>query len=91
MKNERKQIILQALAQLLEKRNPSKITTALLAKESKITEAALYRHFPSKRTIYLELFNFCDVSIREKISELKKTKVLQESFQEKHWGQLKKM
>ncbi len=73
MKNERKQIILQALAQLLEKRNPSKITTALLAKESKITEAALYRHFPSKRTIYLELFNFCDVSIREKISELKKT------------------
>ena len=38
MKNERKQIILQALAQLLEKRNPSKITTALLAKESKITE-----------------------------------------------------
>ena len=73
MKNERKQIILQALAQLLEKRNPSKITTALLAKESKITEAALYRHFPSKRTIYLELFKFCDVSIREKISELKKT------------------
>ena len=113
MKNERKQIILQALAQLLEKRNPSKITTALLAKESKITEAALYRHFPSKRTIYLELFNFCDVSIREKISELKKTdknsieqikilffflvmfveknKVLREFFQEKHWGQLKKM
>ena len=73
MKNERKQIILQALAQLLEKRNPSKITTALLAKESKITEAALYRHFPSKRIIYLELFNFCDISIREKISELKKT------------------
>ena len=45
MKNERKQIILQALAQLLEKRNPSKITTALLAKESKITEAALYDEF----------------------------------------------
>tara|TARA_Y100000590_G_scaffold468189_1_gene649913 strand:+ start:3878 stop:4444 length:567 start_codon:yes stop_codon:yes gene_type:complete len=73
MKNDRKQIILQTLAKLLETRNPSKITTALLAKESKITEAALYRHFPSKRTIFLELFNFCDQTIRSKASELKKS------------------
>ncbi len=56
-KENRKQIILQSLASLLEERNLSKVTTALLAEKSSITEAALYRHFPSKRSIYLELFS----------------------------------
>ena len=51
MKNDRKNIILQSLASLLEERNLSKVTTALLAEKSEITEAALYRHFPSKRAI----------------------------------------
>ena len=50
-KENRKQIILQSLASLLEERNLSKVTTALLAEKSSITEAALYRHFPSKRSI----------------------------------------
>ena len=58
MKNDRKNIILQSLASLLEERNLSKITTALLAQKSEVTEAALYRHFPSKRAIYAELFSF---------------------------------
>ena len=72
MKNDRKNIILQSLAELLEERNLSKITTALLAKKSGITEAALYRHFPSKRAIYAELFSFCDGAIFSKCAELKK-------------------
>ena len=69
MKNERKQIILQALAQLLEKRNPSKITTALLAKESKITEAALYRHFPSKIKIYESLLRQEEENLLQEITK----------------------
>ena len=73
MKNDRKNIILQSLASLLEERNLSKITTALLAEKSEITEAALYRHFPSKRTIYAELFSYCDSAIFSKCSELKKS------------------
>ena len=73
MKNDRKSIILQSLAGLLEERNLSKITTSLLAEKSEITEAALYRHFPSKRAIYAELFSFCDDAIFSKCSELKKT------------------
>ena len=72
MKNDRKNIILQALAGLLEERNLSKITTSLLAEKSQITEAALYRHFPSKRAIYAELFSFCDDAIFSKCGELKK-------------------
>ncbi len=75
MKNDRKNIILQSLANLLEERNMSKVTTALLAEKSKITEAALYRHFPSKRAIYAELFSFCDEAIFAKCGELKKSKI----------------
>ena len=75
MKKDRKNIILQSLAGMLEERNLSKITTAALAKKSNITEAALYRHFPSKRSIYAELFSFCDNAIFTKCNELKKDKI----------------
>ena len=60
---------------MLEERNLSKITTASLAKKSKITEAALYRHFPSKRSIYAELFSYCDDTVFAKCNELKKDKI----------------
>ena len=51
-KKERKLIIMQSLAGMLEERDLVKITTAELAKRSDITEAAIYKHFPSKRKIY---------------------------------------
>ena len=63
MKEDRKNIILQSLASLLEERNLSKVTTSLLAEKSKITEAALYRHFPSKRAIYAGGVQFPPVHI----------------------------
>ena len=72
MDKNRKNIILQSLASLLEEASSKKITTALLAKKSNITEAALYRHFPSKRSIYAELFSYCDDAIFSKCAELKK-------------------
>ena len=72
MSKDRKQIILQSLAKLLEERDATKITTAVLAAESGVTEAALYRHFPSKRSIFLELFTFCDQTIFQKVGEIKK-------------------
>ncbi len=73
MDKNRKNIILQSLAGLLEEASSTKITTALLAKKSNITEAALYRHFPSKRSIYAELFSYCDEAIFLNSSELKKS------------------
>ena len=79
MSKDRKQIILQSLAKLLEERDATKVTTAVLAAESGITEAALYRHFPSKRSIFLELFTFCDQTIFQKVGEIKKdTKIQRE-------------
>jgi len=61
---------------MLEERDATKVTTASLAKESGITEAALYRHFPSKRSIFLELFTFCDQTIFQKVSEIKKQETI---------------
>ncbi len=76
MKESRKDLILQTLLKLLETSNTTKITTALLARESGITEAALYRHFPSKRMIFQELFEFCDATIFDKINQIKKDQKL---------------
>ena len=55
------------------KKDRKNIILESLAKKSKITEAALYRHFPSKRSIYAELFSFCDKAIFTKCNELKKS------------------
>ena len=54
-KVSRKTQIMQTLARMLEEKEPVKITTAELARRTEITEAAIYRHFPSKRKIYEEI------------------------------------
>ena len=57
---------MQSLAAMLEERDLLKVTTAELAKRSEITEAAIYKHFPSKRKIFEELVVFLKrVSLRE--------------------------
>ncbi len=63
--------IMQTLAKMLEKKGPVKITISLLAKECGITEAAIYRHFPSKRKIYSGLVDFCEESLFSLISDIK--------------------
>jgi TetR/AcrR family transcriptional regulator len=62
-KTNRKQDILQALAHMLETDLGDRITTARLAKEVGVSEAALYRHFPSKARMYEALMDFCEESI----------------------------
>ena len=62
--------IMQNLAKMLETKGPVKVTTASLAQECGITEAAIYRHFPSKRKIYEGLVNFCEQSLFDLIGEI---------------------
>ena len=62
--------IMQNLDKLLETKGPVKVTTASLAQECGITEAAIYRHFPSKRKIYEGLVNFCEQSLFDLIGEI---------------------
>jgi len=64
---------MQSLATMLGQKGPVKITTALLAKKCGITEAAIYRHFPSKKSIYSGLVNFCEQSIFDLIGGINKS------------------
>ena len=63
MKNNRKQEILEVLAAELETRPGSRITTASLAAAVGVSEAALYRHFPSKAKMFEALIEFAEDSV----------------------------
>ena len=65
----RRQEILQTLARMLEKQN-TKITTASLALELDISEAALYRHFPSKAKMFESLIDFAEETIFSRIKSI---------------------
>ena len=62
--------IMQSLAKMLQAKGPVKVTTASLANECGITEAAIYRHFPSKRKIYEGLVDFCEESLFDLIGNI---------------------
>ena len=66
-KPNRRQQILEVLAEMLEKNPGERITTARLAKEVGVTEAALYRHFPSKGKMFEGLIEFIEESIFTRI------------------------
>ncbi len=69
-KSTRKQQILEALAQQLENNLGARITTAALAKEVGVSEAALYRHFPSKAKIFEGLIEFAEEAIFSRLSRI---------------------
>lgn len=60
---ERKQQILETLADMLEKPAREKITTAALAAKLDVSEAALYRHFASKAQMFEGLIEFIEQSL----------------------------
>ena len=59
----RKQQILEILAQELETHPGSRITTAALAEAVGVSEAALYRHFASKAKMFEALIDFAEDSV----------------------------
>jgi len=62
-KPSRRQQILEALAHELEVSPGERITTAGLARAVGVSEAALYRHFPSKAKMFEGLIEFIEESI----------------------------
>ena len=69
-KKNRKQDILQNLALMLEIELSERITTAKLAKQVGVSEAALYRHFPSKARMYESLLDFSEETIFTLINQI---------------------
>ncbi len=66
-KISRREQILQALAQMLESNLGQRITTAALAREVGVSEAALYRHFPSKARMFEGLIGFIEETLFSRI------------------------
>jgi TetR/AcrR family transcriptional regulator len=62
-RGQRRQQMLEVLARMLENSPGQRITTAALAKELGVSEAALYRHFASKAQMFEALLGFIEDSI----------------------------
>ena len=59
-KPTRKQQILESLALMLQTCGGQRITNAKLAAKVGVSEAALYRHFPSKTRMFEDLIEFIE-------------------------------
>ena len=63
VKISRRDQILQAVVHMLEANPGGKITTANIAKTVGVSEAALYRHFPSKAKMFEGLIEFIEDAV----------------------------
>jgi TetR/AcrR family transcriptional regulator len=67
---ERRLQILQKLAAMLESPRAERITTAALATELSVSEAALYRHFASKAQMFEGLIEFIETTLFTLINKI---------------------
>ncbi|MEP5765814.1 MAG: nucleoid occlusion factor SlmA [Halieaceae bacterium] len=67
-KSQRRQQILEALAHMLEAGPGERITTARLAGQVGVSEAALYRHFPSKSKMFEGLIEFIEETLFSRVN-----------------------
>jgi len=64
----RREQILRALAKMLQDSPGERITTSALAKSVGVSEAALYRHFPSKTKMFEGLIEFIEETVFSEIT-----------------------
>lgn len=69
-RGQRREQILQVLATMLEQHPGGRITTAALAAEVGVSEAALYRHFPSKARMFEGLIVYIEESLFTRITKI---------------------
>ena len=67
---ERRIQILQTLAAMLEQPGAERITTAALAGQLAVSEAALYRHFASKAQMFEGLIEFIESSVFSLVNQI---------------------
>lgn len=69
-KSNRRQEILEELADMLQANPGSRVTTAALARQVGVSEAALYRHFPSKAKMLDGLIEYAEHTLFNRISQI---------------------
>ncbi|WP_020406988.1 nucleoid occlusion factor SlmA [Hahella ganghwensis] len=69
-RGQRKQQILECLAIMLQEQSGARITTAKLAEAVGVSEAALYRHFPSKAKMFEALLEFMEDALFSRIKTI---------------------
>ena len=69
-RTNRREEILQAFAVMLEEHPGARITTAKLAAQIGVSEAALYRHFPSKARMIEGLIEFAENTVFTRIPQI---------------------
>ena len=67
---ERRVQILQTLAAMLERPGAERVTTAALAAQLSVSEAALYRHFASKAQMFEGLIDFIEQSVFTLVNQI---------------------
>jgi TetR/AcrR family transcriptional regulator len=69
-RGQRREQILQVLAGMLQDNPGGRITTAALAAQVGVSEAALYRHFPSKARMFEGLIDFIEETLFSRITRI---------------------
>lgn len=70
MPPNRHEDILQAFAAMLQTHPGGRITTAALARRLGVSEASLYRHFPSKAKMIDGLIEFAETTVFSRIAQI---------------------
>lgn len=78
--SERQKEIIDAAGKILTQSGISGLTTKNLAKEMGFSEAAIYRHFPSKEAIILAMLGYLESNMYSRLSEIDQTKGVDERF-----------
>jgi TetR/AcrR family transcriptional regulator len=69
-RGERREMILQTLARMIEERHGEHITTAQLARAVGVSEAALYRHFSGKARMFEALLEFIEETLFTRVTQI---------------------
>lgn len=69
---ERRIVTVEAVVKLAGTQNPSGITTAAIAKHMNLTQGALFRHFPSKESIWQAVMEWVSERLLNRIEQAAK-------------------